>query len=235
MLDNDNSGQAGQENLDNSQASCSSTSGSSGCCSPDSDSGGKTWKLLIFVVVLAAAGIVLARSFVKQSNSTTDQTPQAFAAIPTQENATAKEATSDGTELALWGPELDSLASLNEVALEIDAVFILVSGENQQGTQDIISEIEAATKKVRARGNRISAFSLKKDATDYEELAKQFSVPSVVAMVKGCGLNAVSGEITEEKLLQAYVTASRAPSGCCSPGAGPAGCGPSGCGPSGCE
>jgi len=44
-------------------------------------------------------------------------------------------------------------------------------------------------------------------------------------MVKGRGMSAVSGEINETKLVQAFVTASR-PSGC-----GPAGCGPTGCGP----
>ena len=49
------------------------------------------------------------------------------------------------------------------------------------------------------------------------------AVPGVLAMVKGRGMSAVSGEVTEAKLLQGYVAAGSA--GGCGPGAG-AGCCP---------
>jgi hypothetical protein len=43
------------------------------------------------------------------------------------------------------------------------------------------------------------------------------TLPGILVMSKGRGMGAVSGEITEEKLLQAYVASSRA-GGCCSGG-----------------
>jgi len=118
----------------------------------------------------------------------------------------------------LWSQELDSLASLNKVAADTDAVYVFLAAEDQQGNQAITKEIEAATKKIKSNGSRISAFRLKKDAPDYAQLAKQFSIPCVVAMVKGRGMSAVSGQISETKLVEAFVTASRPVSSCCPAG-----------------
>jgi len=137
------------------------------------------------------------------------------------------EDVSDKAVPALWGPELDSLASLNKVAAETDAVFILLAAEDKLKMESVTTEVEAAAKKIQAGGSRICAFTLKKDAPNYAQLAKQFSIPCVLAMVKGRGLRAVSGDITEKKLIQAFVMASRPQSGC-----GPGACGPGGsCGP----
>jgi hypothetical protein len=189
-------------------------------------------KILIFFVILAAAGIVLARSFVKKANSTTDQAQKIFATIQTQENAEtssqpntmAEEETSDRAEPALWGAELDSLASLNEAAAEMDAVFILLGAESQQDIQPIAEQIEAAAKKIQSNGIRISAFRLNRGAPNYANLTKQLSAPCVLAMVKGGGLSGVSADqISETKLVRAFVAASRPSSGCC-PSGGP--CGP---------
>ena len=189
---------------------------------------------MVFLIIVVAAGAVLARSLISKSNSANDQAQQSFAAIQPEGksdtssaiNATAK---SDKAVPTIWGPELDSLASLNKMAADTDAVFILLLADNdQQGNQTIASEIEAAAKKIQAGGTRISAFRLTKDAPDYAQLTSQFSLPCVLAMVKGRGASGVSGQITETKLVQAFVTASRPTSGC-----GPSGCGPAGCGPIG--
>jgi len=187
----------------------------------------------MFFVVLAAAGIVLARSLVIKSNATAEQGQPMFPAIgaaeaASQGSAVTTEQTADRAELALWGPELDSLAALDEVATNAETVFILICARDQQETQTIISEIEGATKKIRSRGNRASAFRLKNDTVEYQDLVEQFSEPTVLAMVKGLGYSAVSEQITEVGLLEAFVTASRAPSGCCPPGTDPAACGPAG-------
>ena len=63
-------------------------------------------------------------------------------------------------------------------------------------------------------------------ATDYKNLAEQFSVPTVLAMVKGLGFSVVSEQITEVKLLEAHLTASRPQGACCPPGTDPALCAP---------
>lgn len=255
MLENDNSDEVGQENPVDSQACCSTASGDGDCCSPDSGSGGKSWKMLVFLIIVVAAGAVLARSIMKKSDSTTDQTQQLFATIqpevksdtplpsnaaanmetpdkskagtdnPTTAKSTIKGPVSGGPEPTLWGKPLISLASLNQVAADTDAVFILLAAEDQQKMQPVTSEIEAAARKIQSNGSRISAFTLNKDAPNYAQLAKQFPTPCVLAMVKGRGMSGVTGEITETKLLQAFVRAASAIS------CGPSGCGPSGCGP----
>ena len=238
MLDNDNSSRSGEQSPEDSQGCCPSTSGDGCCCSPASGSNSQKWRALVFFVVLAAACIVLAHSLTKKSNAAAEQPQHTFPTIGTQDNegmtaqanAAATEGTNDEAEPALWGPDLDSLAALDEVATDADTVFILICARDQQGTQTIISEIEGATKKIRSRGNLASAFRLKNDAGDYENLAKQFSVPTVLAMVKGLGYSAVSEQITEVNLLEAFVTASRPQAACCPSGTDPSQCGP-GCAP----
>jgi len=232
MVENNNSDKTGQENTDDSQKCCSSTSGDNTCCEPASGSYSKK-KLVILVIIVAAAGIILARSLITKSNAVSDDTQQLFTDIwqdkncesSPQTNAVINVETSDKTEPTLWGAELDSLASLNKVAANTDAVFVLLAARDQLNDPAISKEIEAAAQKIMSNGSKVSAFRLKESAPDYAQLAKQISVPSVIAMVKGAGMSAVSGEINETKLVQAFVTASR-PSGC-----GPAGCGPTGCGP----
>jgi hypothetical protein len=139
-----------------------------------------------------------------------------------------KVPVSDDPESTFWGKPLDSLASLNKVATETDAVFILLAAEDQQDNHTITKEIEAAAKIIQSSGSRISAFTLKKNTADYAQLAKQLPAPCVLAMVKGRGTSTVSGDITESKLIQAFVMASRTTSGCCPPGAAPSDCGPLG-------
>jgi len=256
MAENDNNDEAGQENPNDAQACCSTASGSGDCCSPDSSSGGKSWKMLVFLIIVVAAGVVLARSIINKSDSTTDQTQQLFATIqpevksdtlspsnaavkvetldkskvgtdsPSTVTPTTKVPVSGDPEPRLWGKPLDSLASLNKVATDTDAVFILLAAEDRQDMQPVTSEIEAAARKIQSSGTRISAFTLKKDAPNYTQLVRQFPVPCVLAMVKGRGMSGVTGQITETKLIQAFVTASRPTSGCCPPGADSSACGP---------
>lgn len=252
MAENDNSDKAGQENPDDAQSCCSTSSGGGDCCSPDSGSSGKSWKLLVFLIIVVAAGIVSALSIMNKSNSTTDQTQQLFATIqpevssvtplspnvetpdkskagtdnPTTAKPTIKGPVSGVLEPTLWGKPLISLASLNQIAADTDAVFILLAAEDKQQMQPVTSEIEAAARKIQSNGTRITAFTLEKSAPNYAQLAKQFPIPCVLAMVKGRGMSGVTGEINEAKLLQAFVAASIPTSGCCPSGAGPSDCGP---------
>jgi hypothetical protein len=227
------------------------------CCPSGSDGGGKNWKIVVFILVVIAAGAVLARSLMSKSNSVSDEGQQTFAVIqpeipsPPKPAATAdapaeSEIVVEEASVAIEAPSvaqdkakaevadkpastvsfkpLDSLASLNKAAADTDAVFVLLGTEDQMNLQAINGQVEAAVKKIQAGGMRVSAFTLKKDSPDYARLAKQFSIPCAVAMVKGRGISAVPGEITEAKLIQAFVTASRSGSSCC-PG-GSATCAP---------
>ncbi len=240
---NDNKEQvSGGENVDDEQPGCDGGD----CCPSGSGSGGKSWKTVIVIVMLIAAGVVIARSFTRKSNA--EESEQVFAPIlmdcasdtPSSPGDAAKEEISAGSDSqidtpgvanetnkqdiavkadpSLWKAELDSLASLNTAAVDTDAVFILLSGKDQQDNEAITGEIDAAAQKIKSSSVRVSAFRLKEAAPDYGQLAKQFGVPCVLAMVKGGGMSAVSGEISEAKLVQAFVTASRPTAGCCPPG-----------------
>ena len=71
---NDNKEQvSGQDNAGDVQPCCEG-----GSCS---DGWGKNWKIVVFILVVGAAGMVLARSLINKSNSTPDQGQQPFAAI----------------------------------------------------------------------------------------------------------------------------------------------------------
>jgi hypothetical protein len=189
MTENNDFDEVTQESSDCSQPSCSSTRAGDDCCSL---SGSKGWKMLVFILVVVAAGVVLAHSLIGKSNSAIDQTQPLFATIPPESNPhtpslpndTIKKEVSDKAETTLWGQELDSLASLNKVAADTDAVFVFLAADSPQGDQTITSQIEAAAKTLQSNGIRISAFTLKKDSLDYTQLAKQSSIPCVLAMVK---------------------------------------------------
>jgi hypothetical protein len=234
-----------KENAGDFQPCCDGGS----CCASDSNSAGKSWKIVVFILIVLAAGVVVARSFIRKSDSVAEQgtfaaiqpgvkldtlLPQIAeaakqgptaskggTAIPAAANEKTEEDVSDKASPALWGPELDSLVSLNKAAADIDAVFVLLAAEGQQDIQTITNEIEAAAKKIQAGGISISAFRLKQSAPNYANLTKQLSAPCVIAMVKGGGMSGVSADqIIETKLVQAFVAASRPSSGCCPPGSG---------------
>jgi len=221
------------------------------CCPSGSDGGNKSWKIVVFALIVVAAGAVLARSIIRKSDVSAEQGQDTFAAIQpeivgdapspqnpeaTMQNPTAskddtetsaaaneetKENISDKASPALWGPELDSLALLDKAAANSDAVFILLAAKDRESNRAATKEIEAAARKIQTGGTTISAFRLEQGAPSFANFAEQLSVPSVLAMVKGAGMSAVSADqITEMKLVQAFVTASRPSAGCCPPGSG---------------
>jgi len=121
------------------------------------------------------------------------------------------------------GEFLDSLATLNKVAVNQDAVFVFIPAK---GTDTVGKEttdaIASAEQKIKSTGASLGLYTLQPGSPEYANIASQLTLPSMLVMSKGRGMGAVSGEITETKLLQAYVASSRA-----------GGCGPSSsCGPS---
>ena len=220
---NDDKEKAGSgDNTSDLQPCCDGGS----CCPSGSDGAGKRWKIVVFVLIVVAAGVVLARSLVSKSNSTADQSQQLFPTIQSADKPDTSAAVniietqgSDQPASSLWGEPLDSLASLNKVAADTEAVFILFAADDQESSQAAVKQIEAAAKTIRGGGTRISAFRLKQGTADYANLTKQLSVPCVLAMVRGGGMSGVlADQITETKLVQAFVAASRPASGCCPTG-----------------
>ena len=197
---------------------------SEGCgpgCNCGKPSGNKKAKTVIcLIVLLAICGI-----FVYKANSAKqtaqDNTKAAFAA-PIANQANVQEPAVKSVEgKKKVGEFIVSLASLNKVAINQDAVFVFVPANvNETVSKETIDAIASAEQKLKSNGINIGLYTLQfSPSKEYASIAAQLTLPGILVMSKGRGMGAVSGEITETKLLQAYVASSRT-GGCCPSGGG---------------
>jgi hypothetical protein len=125
------------------------------------------------------------------------------------------------------GQFLDSLASLNKIAVNQDAVFVFIPAKDKDiVSKEVTDVIASAKQKIESSGVKLGLYTLQPGSPEYANLAAQLTLPGMLVMRKGRGMGTVSGEITEEKILQAYVASSQA-GGCCPSGGDSSGCGPS--------
>jgi hypothetical protein len=206
---------------------------SKGCgpgCDCGKPSGNKKAKAVIcLVVLLAVCGIFVYKA--KSAKQSVPAVTETLFAAPTANQATGQEpAVKSVEDKKMVGEFLDSLASLNKVAINQDSVFVFVpANENGTISKETINAIASTEQKLKSSGISIGLYTLRfSPSKEYASIAKQLTLPGMLVMSKGKGMGAVSGEITETKLLQAYVASSRAGGGCCpSGGGGSAGCSPS--------
>jgi len=141
---------------------------------------------------------------------------QAGAAVP----AIAKGST--------FGDSLVSMNELNKVAMDQDAVFILIPAKGTPAADDSLKSSTRAAKKasktLESRDITVGMYMLNADSADYPMISSQVQTPAILVACKGRGMTAVSGDMSEEKLLQAFISASSAGGGCCPGGAGATGC-----------
>jgi len=212
-------------------------------CGPGCDCGKpsgntKSKAVACLIVLLALCGIFIYKAKTAKQTAPVN-TVTAFAApvanqvngqetvVPTIDEE--KPVVKSVGDKKIVGEFLDSLASLNKVAVNQDAVFVFIPTKgNDIVSKEITDTIAAAEQKIKSTGVSLGLYTLQSSSPEYANLAAQLPLPGMLVMSKGCGMGVVSGEITETKILQAYVASSRA-GGC-----GPSGCGPSssGCGPS---
>lgn len=157
----------------------------------------------------------------------------AAASIPSDKAETAAVATvaesqtiakkSDESSRTI-GVYLDSLSSLNKVALSQDAVFIFIPASKNEVADEATSKaINAVQQTLKAKNINLGLYTLPTSSADYAAIAARVQAPAILIASKGKGMAAVSGEVTETKLLQAYIASAR--SGGCGPSSGS--CGPS--------
>jgi len=121
------------------------------------------------------------------------------------------------------GVTLSSLKALDIVATDDEAVFVILPGQSDERSRDAFRKVNAVVKLLSDQGRRVAAFTLEKHQEGYDYLVKQFSAtsfPFVVVAGRGCGSVAVSGRITETKLLAAVAQASMPRSSCGTPARG---------------
>lgn len=194
-----------------------------GCgCHAPSKPGNKNW--VIGVIVLAAAGVLVARAVIKTNDVAPKATTSEFASLAT---LTGGSATNSGTATATTEKSLEPLGSLlelNTLATKPDAIFIYLPGKEETSATPPLKALQGAARAVEANaGQKCGLFTLKAGSADYDQIAGKVTFPGMLVAVKGRGMVAVSGDITETKLVQGYLAASSAAG--CGPSAG-AGCCP---------
>ena len=121
------------------------------------------------------------------------------------------------------GEYLESLSTLNKVAIDQDAVFVFIPApKNDLADSKTNTAVLAAQRTLKAAKITLGLYTLRSSSPDYPMISGQVQAPAILVATKGKGMAAVSGDVTEDKLLQAFMATSKA-----------GGCGPasSGCGP----
>ena len=201
-----------------------------GACGPGCSCGGKgsgsRGRWIAGVAILLIAGALVVKAVVKNNGAPAAPAPTGYASLSAPEQPPAPDAAAKPS-----GPdalqEIATFSELNSLATNMSGVFVFMPGKGEAAAKAPTAQITGAIRTMEPQldGGKIGFFSLKAGSRDYEQIAAKMEVPGVLAMVKGGGMAPVSGEITETKLVEAFVAASRAGGAC-----GPSGCGPSAAG-----
>jgi hypothetical protein len=190
--------------------------------------------VLSLIVLLAVGGILAYKVFNPKQNTISGITAKdnsGFAVAQTTSKAVPKAVSiseknnvpkaESGKKI---GEYLESLKALNNVALNQDTVFIFIPAATSEFADEKTNEaVLAAQQTLKSKSITVGLYTLPSTSSDYSAISAQVSAPAILVASKGRGMGAVSGDVTETKLLQAYMTSSRA--GGCGPSSG--GCGPS--------
>jgi len=214
-------------------------------CNCDAGPSGRT-RWVIGAVVIVIAGALVARAMLKSDSVAARKTDAEFSLSQSAGTASAgvaspEPAASEGasetaaadalSDAAADKPEnkpvvcgelIQSLGDLNQKAMDKDGVFVFLAGQDAAKNREIASVIEKGAATLRERKINMGIFSLAAGSPEYANIVIQVPPPGVLAMVKGRGATALRDDITEAKLIQAFVAAANAGGSC-----GPSGCGPS--------
>lgn len=220
---------------DDTAATCCQTEAGKGssCCNPKDGPWSKT-RLLISVIIIAAALGVGVNSFLRGNlaQSYTTVPAKSFSAglmeAPTATAGTSRQGEPKTTrERISLTQVLDSLQGLDTLASDKDVVFLVLPGEAQVYSSAVPKPVEAVANNLWNSGQKVAVFTLKSSAPDHNRLARHFSVntfPCVVILGRQGSASAVSGDITQARLYNAFVLASKA--ALCCPTQGNASCCP---------
>lgn len=203
-------------------------------CSCGTPSGSRKGKMAVcLIVLLAVAGIFIykaatATDNASNNNAAKDGVAFAFAqpaptAMPEAATQPSAIATPDVAKAGQKvGEYLESLSALNKVAVNQDAVFVFIPApKNNLADEKTNTAVLAAQRTLKSSKITLGLYTLPTSAADYATISAQVQAPAILVASKGKGMAAVSGDVTEAKLLQAFVASSRAGS-----------CGTSRCAPS---
>ncbi len=133
---------------------------------------------------------------------------------PANSHASRGDGT-NGVTVPSIGTNIASLAELNMRAAEMNAVMVFLPPKNGEPAPSALAAINGARTTLEGRFDiKIGLFTLSPGGRDYDELAPKTSGPAVVAIVKTGVKRCVSGELTEERVIDGFMAAVGA-GGCC--------------------
>ena len=192
------------------------------CCQPPADSKQSLskkqwWKIGVFslgvCLIIGAASYSLITRHLNASNAPLDSStvPQI---IP---GSCASALLSLNISDLAWAQELSSIFA------DHDFVFVVLPENNTDLAGTLTNRISDATAKIEANGKRVGTFTLNSGDPEFSTTMQRLSLgqlPAVLALSNTGNGAIITGDITEGKLLQTYLTISQpvcAPgSGCCS-------------------
>lgn len=208
----------GNENSESeNQAACGP---SCCCCGSETPSGSSKIKRAVFLIVLLAVGGIFAyKASIKQKNSQNITSKKniefTFARTPSKavpENVAVKEPAKEGKKI---GEYLNSLSDLNKIASSQDVVFIFVpTAKGELADNKVNDAVTAAQRTLKGNNVTVGLYTLPPSSPDYFSLSAKVASPAILVAGRGRGMSVVSGEVTEAKLLQAYMASLRG-GGCC--------------------
>lgn len=194
------------------------------CCEsrpPDKQpSGGKKWwKIGLFTLGMCLIiGATAYSLIIRHTNAS--NVPVDTSAIPQITSGTCANAISSmGIGDLLWAKELGT------VFTDHDLIFVVLQENNGQTTDTLANRISEATAKIEARGVRVGTLTLSTSDPEFSTTLQRLSLgqlPAILAFSTTGNGAIITGDITEGRLLQTYVTISQplcvpgGPSGCCS-------------------
>jgi len=203
-------------------------------CACGTPSGGKRMKIAVsLIMLLVVASIFIYKAVAAKDNGSNNTAAKGDAAfrlaqpapstMPRAESQPSGTATPDAAKAGQKvGEYLESLSALNKVAINQDAVFVFIpAAKNDLADDKTNTAVLAAQRTLKSNKITLGLYTLPTSSPDYSGISAQVKAPAILVACKGKGMAAVSGDVTEQKLLQAFMASSSA-----------GGCGPSDCGPS---
>mgnify|MGYP001166000839 CR=1 FL=1 len=208
------------------------------CCGSGTPSSSSKMKRAVFLIVLLAVGGIFAyKASIKQKDSqniaskknieftvvktSSKAVPETKLSTvkPETENVTVREPVKEGKKI---GEYLTSLSDLDKIVLNQDAVFIFVpTAKDELADNKIKDAVIAAQRTLKENNVTVGLYTLSPSSPDYFMLSAKVASPAILVAGRGRGMGVVSGEVTEAKLLQAYMASLRG-GGCC--GSSSSGC-----------
>ncbi|MFC1566849.1 hypothetical protein ACFL4A_03300 [bacterium] len=188
----------------------------SGCeqgCDCSKPTNKKKTKMIVFLLILALAGSILGYKLLNanktdanniNSNSSESQDSDLYL-----DKINSQEVVNSRAQKNI-GQSLSSFSLLNDLAVNQDAVFVFIPNKDEKHVDSTtVDAVSIAEQVLKANGIQVGLYTLQTDSPEYTSIASQASLPGILVVKKGGGMAMVSGDVTESKLVQAYVSCSR--------------------------